>query len=245
MIPVFIEAAARSLLLGLAVAGGLRIFRVRNVLAQKAAWKLVLVSALAMPLLLPITAKWHLLPAGANVILPADPMTLLEGLRSRILAYSRSASIPRADLKRSQESPMLNQAAEAHADETSSRASRTLRADKPEQEATFLPNTFASSSAQLIVNGVSHVEETQSPAPIRHIITSPITLALTLYCGIAALFLARLALGLITAIRLWRRATPVPASQLPYDSVSLRIRASEKVASPRTIGFGHPPTRRL
>jgi hypothetical protein len=62
MIPIFIEAALRSLLVGLAVAAGLRIFRVRNVLAQKAAWGLVLISALAMPMLLPVTAQWNLLP---------------------------------------------------------------------------------------------------------------------------------------------------------------------------------------
>ena len=84
MIPVFIEAALRSLLVGLAVAVGLRIFRVRNVLAQKAAWGLVLVSALAMPLLLPVTAQWNLLPATVNIVLPAHPMTLLEELQARI-----------------------------------------------------------------------------------------------------------------------------------------------------------------
>ena len=78
MIPVLIEAALRSLVVGLAVAVGLRIFRVRNVPAQKAAWGLVLVSAIAMPLLLPVTAQWDLLPARVNVVLPVSSMTLLE-----------------------------------------------------------------------------------------------------------------------------------------------------------------------
>ena len=93
MIPIFIEAALRSLLFGLAVAVGLRIFRVRNVLAQKAAWGLVLVSALAMPLLLPVTARWNLLPARVNVVLPAHPMTLLEELQARIQAKSGSGAV--------------------------------------------------------------------------------------------------------------------------------------------------------
>ena len=47
---LLLEAALRSVLLALAVWAGLRIFSVRNVLAQKAAWGLVLVSALGMPI---------------------------------------------------------------------------------------------------------------------------------------------------------------------------------------------------
>ena len=121
MISVFIEAAARSLLVGIAVAAGLRIFRVRNVLAQKAAWGLVLVSALAMPLLLPVTAQWHLVPAQVNLVLPAHPMTLLEELQARILAKggsgsklpSLSAPIPQSGAPGSQESPAPAPATEA------------------------------------------------------------------------------------------------------------------------------------
>ena len=47
MIPVLIDAALRSLFVGLIVACGMRAFRIRNVFAQKAALGLVLVSALS------------------------------------------------------------------------------------------------------------------------------------------------------------------------------------------------------
>ena len=57
MIPMLIEAALRSLLLALAVWAGLRAFRVRNVLAQKSAWGLVLALALLMPILAPFAAR--------------------------------------------------------------------------------------------------------------------------------------------------------------------------------------------
>ena len=60
MIPVLIEAALRSLLAGLVVAVGLRLFRIHNVVAQKAAWGLVLAAALAMPWLLPAVGQWRL-----------------------------------------------------------------------------------------------------------------------------------------------------------------------------------------
>ena len=62
-----IEAASRSLLLALAVWIGLRMFRVRSVPAEKAAWSAVLAFAILMPLLLPLAAH---VPA-ATVVLPS------------------------------------------------------------------------------------------------------------------------------------------------------------------------------
>src|SRR3569833_2706114 len=81
---LLLEAALRSVLLALAVWAGLRIFGVRNVLAQKAAWGLVLVSALGMPILLPYAAHWSVLPANFRVFIPEDPQTLLEELQALI-----------------------------------------------------------------------------------------------------------------------------------------------------------------
>ncbi len=244
MTPIFIEAALRSLLVGLAVAVGLRIFRVRNVLAQKAAWGLVLVSALAMPVLLPITAQWHLLPAGVNVVLPAHPMTLLEELQARIVAKSGSdiklgpvaVRIPQSVAPESQESPVTEQPTASTGDKAPSRTERTRHAAKPERDAAFVPDGSTSSSAKSIAYSASPMLRAQSPAPVRHIAFTPKIVALTLYCGIAALLLIRLALGLCTAIRLWRKAIPVPVDQLTYDAASLPIRASSKVGSPLTIG---------
>ena len=81
---LLLEAALRSVLLALAVWAGLRLFGVKNVLAQKAAWGLVLVSALGMPVLLPYAAHWSVLPANVRVVIPDDPQTLLEELQARI-----------------------------------------------------------------------------------------------------------------------------------------------------------------
>jgi beta-lactamase regulating signal transducer with metallopeptidase domain len=60
-------AALRSLALAIGVWMILRVFRVRNVLALKSAWTLVLAAAFLMPLLLPIAAR---LPR-ATLVLPA------------------------------------------------------------------------------------------------------------------------------------------------------------------------------
>jgi beta-lactamase regulating signal transducer with metallopeptidase domain len=244
MIPIFIEAALRSLLLGLAVAVGLRIFRVSNVLAQKAAWGLVLVSALAMPLLLPVTAHWNLLPSGVNVVVPARSMTLLQELQARIQAKSGSESefmppitpIPHSDPSRIHGSRSEEPAAAPPADETSSRTTHTPQGVKPDQDAAFVPDRSAASSAQSIAYNTDRMQEMRAPAYTPRITVSPIVMALTLYCGIAALFLVRLALGLFATIRLWRTAIPVPAHQLPFDAASHQVRASHKVGSPLTIG---------
>src|ERR1039457_5897043 len=77
MISSFIEAALRSVLVALAVWGGLRALRVNNVLAQKMAWGLVLAAAVFMPMLLPVTARWQALPASATLVLPSQPWKLL------------------------------------------------------------------------------------------------------------------------------------------------------------------------
>lgn len=66
MISLLIEAALRTLLVALAVAGGLRLLRVSNVLAQKKAWGLVLAAALLMPLLM----RWQWLSASAPIRVP-------------------------------------------------------------------------------------------------------------------------------------------------------------------------------
>src|SRR3569833_4722321 len=99
---VLLEAALRSVLLALAVWAGLRLFGVKNVLAQKAAWGLVLVSALGMPLLLPYAAAhWSVLPANVRVVIPDDPQTLLEELQARIKTSPQpkplSEAVPAAD----------------------------------------------------------------------------------------------------------------------------------------------------
>jgi beta-lactamase regulating signal transducer with metallopeptidase domain len=246
MTPIFIEAALRSLLVASAVAVGLRMFRVRNVQAQKAAWSLVLLSALAMPLLLPVTAEWNLLPARVNVVVPAHPMTLLEELQAWIQSKNGSESkfappivpIPHEDPGKIQEFPTSEHAAAPPAGETRSRTARTNQAARPDRNAALIPERSASSSAQSIAYSASRLQETHWPPYIPRITVSSIVLALTLYCGIAALFILRLAHGLFTAIRLWGTATPVPAHGLPHDAVSLRVRASSEVASPVTIGSG-------
>src|SRR5260370_19126991 len=63
-----LDAAARSLLMAAAVAAGLRLLRVSNVRARKAAWVLVLTGAMTMPVIAPWAESQALLPIESAVV---------------------------------------------------------------------------------------------------------------------------------------------------------------------------------
>ena len=67
LVPLILQASLQALFAAAAVWGGLRLLRVANVLVQKAAWGLVLVAALALPLV----PHWQPLPGSAVFRLPA------------------------------------------------------------------------------------------------------------------------------------------------------------------------------
>ena len=230
MISLLIEAALRSLLFGLVVGIGLRAFRIRNVVAQKAAWTFVLVAAFAMPLLRPITARWHLLPTGANILLPPHPMTLLEELQAKIQAHGDSGSKPGPVAARIPqggslwaEKPSVSVSGPAqnpHARETQPGTARA-----PQKQTAVAP----------VRHGVSLVASQSSSRPNRIRLTLS-GFALGLYLGIAALLVFRLVLGLAATLRLWSTATAIPAQTMSCIPASLRLRASIKIHSPVTIG---------
>ena len=238
MIPIFLEAALRSLLAGTAVAVGLRLFRVHNVLAQKAAWGLVLASALAMPLLLPVTAKWHLAPTDLHVVLPAHPMTLLEELRERIMAQGGPgrtiippvASAPQSDSPKAREAAAPDQGVAGGSAKTNSGGAGAAHEAKRVDTARFNQTAQRDSSQ-------SSVASSPRVSPLfRNVAISPAAALLALYCGVAALFLFRLAHGLWTAFRLWRTAQPIDPSELGHNAASLSLRSSTQISSPVTIG---------
>ncbi len=227
MIPVFLEAAVRSLLVGLAVALGLRIFRVRNVLAQKAAWGLVLISALAMPLLSPMVTQWPVLPTGINISLPAHPMTLLEELQAHILSKGGSSQKPAPP-------PALNPEGNASGIRQSG---MPQAADAPQTtERPSANGQRAGTTEQNAFLNPGHGQKTQASWSGSGVSISPGNVLLFFYCGITALFFMRIALGVVATIRLWRTAAPIPSWQLPYDAACLQVRASSKIASPLTVG---------
>ena len=127
---LLMESAVRSFMLALAVWVGLRIFRVRSVLAQKAAWGVVLAAALTMPIVLPMVAHWSVLPANVRVVIPADPQNLLEELQARIQANASPNVTPSATLPTAEAGPQDQQIAGTLPPEASAkRAADTVELD--------------------------------------------------------------------------------------------------------------------
>jgi beta-lactamase regulating signal transducer with metallopeptidase domain len=226
MIPTMIEAALRSLLLALAVWTGLRVFRVRNVLAQKSAWGLVLASALLMPILTPLAANWQL-PASATVILPQYPITLLKNWRPS----------PRRDASVAPESAIAS-AAIAQPKKPSASVSPSF--DQSESKSDPAPVTSSTAPATVVSDVYTGAPVSEASIPPVHS-RKPISgaaIAGLIYLGIAGALLLRLFYGLATALLLWQAAGPVSCEAMPPCAAGLALRTSRGVASPVTIGSG-------
>jgi beta-lactamase regulating signal transducer with metallopeptidase domain/DUF4097 and DUF4098 domain-containing protein YvlB len=215
------EAALRSLMLAVLVWAGLRVFRVRNVIYQRLAWTVVLAGALLMPFLLPFTAHW-----------------------ARLSFATIPAVAPIHDL----------QAA----------FSPAVSSDSPIKDQSNIPGPVVPVTAQVVPPHRYHGTP-KSGATIAHLDSDPIAppraaslhavdvasptratrphlslfgfIALA-YFLVATALLARLLLGFLSAMRLWRSATPVALGSNALFHAGLNLRSSQKVSSPVTIGSG-------
>ena len=218
MIALLIEAAARSLMVALVVLAGMRIFQVRNVLALKAAWGLVLAAAILMPLILPVATRWAFLPVNAGVVLPADPQTLLQELQARIQAKSSVARRP---------SPIAAEAPQTRSpqiEESAAPGPGKASADRSPASADSNPDT-------------ARPVEYAPPQPVaRQWAVSPATITVLLYLGVVIALLSRMFYGLGSAIRIWQTAEPVAIDNAIALANGLPLRSSLAVSSPVTIG---------
>jgi len=233
---LLLEAALRSVLLALAVWAGLRIFGVKNVLAQKAAWGLVLVSALGMPLLLPYAAHWSVLPANVRVVIPDDPQTLLEELQARIKTLPQPKPL-------SELAPATQTAAPAEngdpdrkaltADRADTRAAAPVKSN-PRIQVSNTYDVYEPASLTNAANASAAVLPATDAAP--HITTKTILTALFwFYLAVAGVLTLRLLCGFIAALHLLHTAKPITIDPSIPSSAALKLRSSTSVASPVTI----------
>jgi len=233
MIAGLVDAALRSLLVAMAVWAGLQAFRVRNIMAQKAAWGLVLVAAVVMPLLLPVVARWQFVPAKARVVLPADPQTLLEELQARI--QSRSSAARPATLQPSQdvfagpqaETPQKAESPQSEESTTPARDTTSSDRSSAHEEASPL----SAVPAQSPPGSVAPVAPLKTPRPF-----APASALWLVYLLVVASLLLRLCHGLVAALRIWHGATPVSVDADSPLAAGLHLRSSRAVSSPVTIG---------
>ncbi|MDE3149660.1 MAG: hypothetical protein KGL37_09350, partial [Acidobacteriota bacterium] len=226
LVPILLEAALRAIIAAFAVWSGLRLFRVRNVLAEKAAWSLVLVAVLAMPLIV----QWQVLPAAATLRVPALlPANLVDFRMSAAPSPTpvQAKQLPEAFAAPQPQlvSPPANLSQAENPSLTGSNSVADLSvSDEPLSE----PGTYPSSAAE---------PPTNSPQPNRQIFWLA-ELGASLYLMVCAILLIRLIAGLGAAIRLWWKAEPV--SGIPGFSVSggVSLRASRRIASPVNVASG-------
>ncbi len=215
-----VEAALRSLLLALAVWSGLRVFRVRNVVAQKIAWGLVLASAVLMPVLAPWLAR--MVPSSVAVVLPryvqAQPPAQIEATLDPAPARQPVGLAPVAVVI----------APPPHA--VSPHFSKTAPPPEVAPSLNTRPIDLPAVSSPALVDAAP---QQSSPLPIA---ISLATLVTMLYLGVTSALLLRLFYGLACATSLFFTAERIPMSgSLPYTG-TLRLRSSRAVASPVTIG---------
>jgi len=219
---VLLEATLRALIAALAVWAVMRLLRIKNVLAQKTAWGLVLIAALTMPLAM----RWQWVPTWAEVNLPS-------------LSWERTAWA-----KVSAPTPF---AAPAPASSTSpSGEPETIAQPLPDATDRFPAPAVPDDEIQ--APPIAAREAAPIPAPVA---TKPaakpaaisttgvlLPLAWILYLGVCAALLLRLVCGLASSLRLWMEATAIEnASDLDLPD-SIPVRWSPRIASPVNIGSG-------
>ena len=243
LLPTLVEAALRALVLALTVWAGLRMLRVRNVLAQKAAWGLVLVAALAMPL----AQRWQGLTALAAIRLPAQTWGQaadLQQLGTDAAAAGQAAEKLRILGEMGGERPS---AAKADVDSVgfmrglkppppSGSRSSAVGGDRFPGPVVSQPNY--ASPALAARESATFTGAVAAPAGAVRRLFRLATYAWVLYLTVCAALLLRLLYGLGAAVRLWRAAEPVSLAWGDRLAAGLRLRSSRKVSSPVTIGSG-------
>ena len=226
MIAILLEAALRSLFVGLIVIVCLRAFRIRNVFARKGALGLVLVCAVTMPLLIPVAERFELVAPKATIVLPSRPMTLLEELQARILAKSGSGSVakPAAVPTPNGDAPQARELPGAALDDALPSAAGLPDSSRAAQE------------KGEAVKGLPVDNPRQPSARSRVVTISPEALIFLTYLAVAAVLVLRLALGMAMTLRLWLMATPIRSLKRSQAGSSPALRASARIASPLTVG---------
>jgi beta-lactamase regulating signal transducer with metallopeptidase domain len=241
---VLLEATLRALIAALAVWAGLRLLRVKNVPAQKAAWGLMLVAALAMPLLM----RWHLVPAWA-VNLPITPLTKMPVSAPVSAQLSQPAPVVAIS---SPAKPETIAHLEVREDfpAPGGQIRRVNRVRSADQVRTA--SQVHSAPVNNIEAALSSPLPAQSPArPAAHPVAGRtaqlakwatagrvFAIAWILYLGVCGALLFRLLWGLASSFRIWINAKPVASLtnlDLPY---SIPVRWSKRIGSPVNIGSG-------
>jgi len=245
MIYALIEAALRALVVALTVWAGLRLFRVSNVLAQKVAWGMVLVAAVAMPLMM----RWQVLP-------PSRALTLPLHLGQTSLPIQNASPLRADGMAPSQESLLLARTGPARTELAKTepslkdrRAASTVseyKVDSPYQAQQ--PDNRAEGTETVVASTIDVLHaQTETPDEFifsrmrgwtAAVVRNAGTLGWLCYLAVCGVLLIRIGYGLNQAIELWHAAQEFVPYPQDDPGFGLRMRFSRAVSSPVTIGSG-------
>jgi BlaR1 peptidase M56 len=252
MIPVLIESALRALLVALTVGAGLRLFRVSNVPAQKAAWGLVLACAVAMPLIM----RWQVLPASMAFKVPVPLRRLAAGplpIRDSLLLSAHDDGLVNGPEAR------LVPASDTHPSvvDFSPAPALLIAASNPSAQARHAQTPMAQAPqvqiphAQTLPLQAQFVDaQPQAATLLGRLAGRAAELRLPqlgklvgfLYLAVCSMLLLRMVFGLSMAARLWLASYPFEPEPGPNPETDpargMRLRFSFAVSSPVTIGSG-------
>jgi beta-lactamase regulating signal transducer with metallopeptidase domain len=219
-LPVLFEAVLRAFVAACILWIGLRLLRVKNVRAQKAAWSMMLLAGIALPLLM----LSHWIPAWAEVRLPAPSW-------SRIIPNPQSP----ATTTHSAVAPLQTPAAAPEPNPAVSETDSPPRARVVNIETVPEPATMSRP-----VSILPPAAALTAPAAKRsnRVWLDPLSIAGLLYLAVVAALVLRWFIGLTSSIRLWFEATPVEAADFGDMDSTIATRSSCRIFSPVNIGSG-------
>jgi BlaR1 peptidase M56 len=234
---MLLESALRAMVMAAVVAGGLRVLRVQHVMARKLAWCLVLLTALAMPLLMrravvvrvpgleSVQQFVRLRSAFAAAEMPAAPSASVSDPMAAAEGSDVSGMVPDRAMNRSGMG-VQGTVAPAERKATLRRAShgvtRSARATEPQKA------IFAAGAACL--TATPHTTGRSGWMTAAHAKSA----ILFIWAAGSAILFLRLLTGLVLALRLWMRAEPASVLVEPRGAV----RISDAVKTPVTVGNG-------
>ena len=235
LISVLLEAALRALVVALAVGTGLRLLRVRNVLAQKVAWGLVLAASLAMP----VVMRWPWLPASAQIRLTTPAWLRRAWLQAANSSFAETGA-----------SSSANTAVAFNEKEAAPAASTRLQSSAVQEPEPVGGNRYPAPAissgdygAPLPVRAAQAVPSTDMRGKLAGVGIAlrpiqPGMFAALAYVAVCVLLLLRLLYGVGAAAKMWLAAEPVARDMSANIAPGLPLRSSEAVFSPVTIGSG-------
>jgi beta-lactamase regulating signal transducer with metallopeptidase domain len=256
---ILFEAALRTLIAACTLWAGLRLLRVKNVRAQKAAWSVLLLAGFAMPLLVigvgqgfPALAEIRLpaflapsigsqAPANQTSSNPAPPNSALSNfVQTGAAPVEESATAPEPNALVTETSGR-HHASDARFETVPDAPAQKKLIASPPVAARVQTEPIQTQPAQAQPIQTRPIQAGPTRTAPQKTARTPLNLlgiAWLVYLAVAGALLLRFFIGLASSIRLWLQAKPVDAARECGMPGGLATRSSNRISSPANIGSG-------